>query len=194
VQHTAQNRFGEALEGLESGAGTIRRRRLQIWGALLIGLVGAVYILYATWQRGVEDQLQVVRQVAIEEGLSPLLVEAIVHVESSGNATAESRARAYGLMQLRLPTAGEVAGRPVTKQDLFDPRFNVQLGCRYLRKMMNRYGQDLRLALMAYNAGPGNVDRWRALDPDPAVILRDHAFRETRNYVVKIDRYMRAAR
>ena len=191
MQPTTKSRLGKALDDLPHGR-TTRRRRVVIWGGLVLALGGSLFILYATWQQEVADLRNVVQQVALEEGLDPRLIEAIVEVESGGNPTAVSPAKAYGLMQLRLPTAGEVAGRPVTEQDLFDPRLNVQLGCRYLRKMLRRFGNDLRLALMAYNAGPGNVDRWLAEERDPVRILRELAFRETRNYVHKIDRHLRS--
>jgi soluble lytic murein transglycosylase len=69
--------------------------------------------------------------------------------------------------------------------ELFDPLVNLDLGCRYLRRMLDRYG-DVRLALMAYNAGPGRVDQWLAAEPDPARVLRHHAFGETRAYVLRI--------
>jgi soluble lytic murein transglycosylase-like protein len=114
------------------------------------------------------------------------LVEALVEAESSGNPRAVSRAQAYGLMQVRVPTARDMAGRDVTVEELFDPVVNVDLGCRYLRRMLDRYGGDVRLALMAYNAGPGKVDQWRAAEPDPARILSNHAYGETRAYVLKV--------
>jgi soluble lytic murein transglycosylase len=89
-------------------------------------------------------------------------------------------------MQVRVPTARDMAGRDVTVEELFDPVVNLDLGCRYLRRMRDRYGGDLRLALMAYNAGPGKVDAWLAQEPDPAQVLRNVAYGETRAYVLKV--------
>jgi soluble lytic murein transglycosylase len=89
-------------------------------------------------------------------------------------------------MQVRVPTARDMAGRDVTVDELFDPVVNLDLGCKYLRRMLDRYKNDLRLALMAYNAGPGRVDQWLAQEPDPARVLRHVAFGETRAYVLRV--------
>jgi soluble lytic murein transglycosylase-like protein len=163
-----------------------RRRRLFVWGGLLLALAGSAGILVVLRGRQAAAQRHLIRQVALEEGVDPLLAEAVVEAESGGNPWAVSRARAYGLMQLRLPTAAEVAGRPVTAEELFDPRLNVELGCRYLRRLLDRYRGDERLALMAYNAGMGNLDRWRRKDPSTDRILEGLAFPETRAYVRKV--------
>jgi soluble lytic murein transglycosylase-like protein len=90
-------------------------------------------------------------------GLDPLLVLAVIHVESSFEPKAESRAGAVGLMQVRRPTLREELGRSrIRFSDAFDPLTNVQAGVRYLRRMLDRFG-ELDLALMAYNAGPGRL-------------------------------------
>ncbi len=162
-----------------------RRQRVRAWTGLGLALVGALALLLLVRQRGQREIRLLVKEAAIEAGLDPLLVEAVMRAESSGNPRAVSRAQAYGLMQLRLPTAEEMAGRRLDPEDLFDPSLNLELGCRYLRRLLDRY-KDLRLALMAYNAGPGNLDRWRRLTPDPGEILGQHAFAETRAYVAKV--------
>ena len=154
-----------------------RRRRLLVWGGVAVAFLGR------------EEEADLRRLVAIAargQALDANLVASIVHAESRGNPTAVSRAQAYGLMQLRIPTASEMAGRPVTVEELFDPSLNLDLGCRYLRRMLDRFDDNLLLALMAYNAGPGNVERWLAAESDPAAILRRHAFGETRAYVRKV--------
>jgi len=130
-----------------------------------------------------------VEAAAKKHGLRADLVEAVVRAESRGVPDAVSRKNAYGLMQLTLPTAREIARRDVTPRELFDPRLNLDLGCDYLKRLLVRYG-ELRLALMAYNAGPGNVDRWRREEPDPERILERLAFPETRAYVAKVLSYM----
>ena len=162
------------------------RRRVFVWGGLLFSLLGSVAIVVLVHKRALEELWPLVVVAAKRHDLDPDLVAAIVEAESSGNPTAASRAQAYGLMQVRVPTARDMAGRDVTVDELFDPVFNLEVGCRYFRLMRDRYKGDVRLALMAYNAGPGRVDAWLAAEPDPARVLRNVAFGETRAYVLKV--------
>ena len=92
-------------------------------------------------------------------GVDPLLVVALIHVESSFNPRARSRAGALGLMQVRVPTLREELRRPNARRaDALDPRTNVQAGVRYLARLVETFGA-VDLALMAYNAGPGRIQR-----------------------------------
>jgi len=152
----------------------------------MFSLLGSVAILVIAHHRVVEEMLDLVRLTAVRYDLDADVVAAVVQAESSGNPSAVSRAQAYGLMQVRIPTARDMAGRDVTVDELFDPVVNLDLGCRYLRRMLDRYNGDWRLALMAYNAGPGKVDQWLAVEPDPARALRNVAYGETRAYVLKV--------
>ena len=86
--------------------------------------------------------------------LSPNLLKSVARVESNFRPEAVSRAGAMGVMQLMPGTA---AGLGVT--DAFDPRQNIMGGAKYIRQMLDRYDGDIRLALAAYNAGPGTVNR-----------------------------------
>jgi soluble lytic murein transglycosylase-like protein len=160
-------------------------RRLFVWTGLAFSLLGSIAILVLAHEREMEEIRPLVVRIAERHRLDPDLVLSVVEAESGGNAAAVSRAQAYGLMQLRVPTARDMAGREVAVEELFDPVVNLDLGCRYLRRMLDRYG-DVRLALMAYNAGPGKVDAWLAAEPDPARALRHHAYGETRAYVLKV--------
>ena len=166
-----------------------RRRRLLVWCGVAVAFLGSMLLLYLARREKEADLRRLVGIAARGQGLDANLVAGIVHAESKGNPTAVSRARAYGLMQLRIATASEVAGRPVTVEELFDPALNLDLGCRYLRHMLDRFDDNVLLALMAYNAGPGSVERWLSEEPDPVAILRRHAYGETRAYVRRVLRH-----
>lgn len=92
--------------------------------------------------------------------LDPLLVIALIHVESSFDPDTVSSAGAAGLMQLREATMADVAARSgLRSMDPLDPVANIQAGVRYLAALVDSFG-DAELALMAYNAGPGRIRRY----------------------------------
>jgi soluble lytic murein transglycosylase-like protein len=101
------------------------------------------------------------------------LVRAVVQVESGYNPLARSPKGAMGLMQLMPATAQEFS---VTNP--YDPEDNVRAGVAYLRQLLDRYQNDEQLALAAYNAGPGAVDKHGQNIPP---------YRETQNYVTQIN-------
>ena len=106
------------------------------------------------------------------------LIHSVIQAESSFRADAVSPAGAQGLMQLMPATARELG---VT--DPFDVQQNIDGGAKYLRQMLDRFGGDLKLALAAYNAGPGTVARYDG----------DVPYRETRDYVRRVLAGMDAA-
>ncbi len=112
---------------------------------------------------------------ATANNLEPALVKAVIAAESNFSPSAVSHAGAQGLMQLMPQTA---AGLGV--EDPFHARENVSGGSRYLREMLDRYG-DLKRALAAYNAGPKAVDHYRGIPPYP----------ETEAYVKRVLAYYR---
>jgi soluble lytic murein transglycosylase-like protein len=119
----------------------------------------------------------VIREAAQRTGLPEALIDGVIRTESGYRPRAVSRAGARGLMQLMPATA-----RSLGVHDPFDPRQNVLGGSRYLRRMYDRFG-SVRLALAAYNAGPGAVLRHRGVPP----------YDETRRYVSTVlRRYQRS--
>ncbi len=129
--------------------------------------------LVATAVLEVEHQEEVehlVERLSPEYGLDPALVRAVVRAESNFNPDAVSPKGAEGLMQIM----------PATQQDVgcgnaFDPEQNLRAGMQYLKMMLDKYG-DVSLALAAYNAGPGAVDKYGGVPP----------YKETQAYVQKV--------
>lgn len=120
---------------------------------------------------------KLVREAADRHHVDPALIRAVIQTESNWNSGAVSRRGAGGLMQL-IPTTAQRFGA----NDLFNPQQNIDAGVRYLKTLLERYNGNLDLALAAYNAGEGAVDRAHGIP----------AYRETRNYVHKVqDAYFR---
>ncbi|MFW6202144.1 MAG: lytic transglycosylase domain-containing protein, partial [Gemmatimonadota bacterium] len=105
--------------------------------------------------------------IALSEGIEPSLAYRLVHVESRFTRRAVSHKGAVGLAQV-MPRTAFGMDPALSYTDLFEPETNLRLGFRYLRAMLERYGGDMRLALLAYNRGPGTVDQIRRQGGDPA--------------------------
>ena len=116
-----------------------------------------------------------IQKTASSVGVNQDLIHAIVKAESSYNPTAISNSGAIGLMQL-MPQTAQFLG----VNDPYDIEQNIQGGSSYIKNLLNRYDNNLPLALAAYNAGPGNVDKYGGIPP----------FDETINYVNKIMNYL----
>jgi soluble lytic murein transglycosylase-like protein len=106
--------------------------------------------------------------VALTERLDPDLAFRLVNLESQFNPRAVSRVGAVGLSQLMFSTAIQF-DPSVTRDDLYDPKTNLRIGFRYLRRLIAAYGGNVQLALLAYNLGEDAVDQARRSGKDPRV-------------------------
>ncbi len=120
------------------------------------------------WRRMAGEYADLIEKTAKKHNLDPMLLASVAHAESRFNPLAISHANARGMLQL-IPATAERFG----VKDVFDPEQNVNGGARYLRWLLDRYEGDTALALAAYNAGEGAVDRYDGVPP----------YRETINYV-----------
>jgi soluble lytic murein transglycosylase len=165
-------------------------RRFAVVTLLALAAVGGVAAWVATaepdWYQRVRYPLRyeaIVQAHATNYDLPPSLLAAVIYAESKFDSSARSDAGAVGLMQLLPDTARGIAARTggdrFVVDDLLDPELNVRYGSWYLRSLLDRYDDDLRTALAAYHAGPGNVDAWRR----KGVGIQ---FPETRTYVNRV--------
>ncbi|MFA5506068.1 MAG: lytic transglycosylase domain-containing protein [Vulcanimicrobiota bacterium] len=156
-----------------------RRRNLSSRGAETPAS-GDEYI-YKTVPKVEMTQLNIspiIEKYAAQHNLDPWLVRGVIEVESAFRPNAVSPVGAGGLMQLMPGTASYLGCR-----DRFDPEQNIAAGTRYLRMMLDRFG-DPNLMIAAYNAGPGNVERYGGIPP----------FAETQRYVVKVNKAWKQAK
>lgn len=175
----------------------IERSRKRIWPgvlavvALAVALAGprlaeqGMRLLYP------RKYAEVVSRESEEFGLPEELVYAVIRSESGFDHNACSRAGARGLMQLTEETFRWISEDHPPENggaDMYDPGDNVHCGCALLRRLLDHYG-ELRVALAAYNAGMGNVDKW--LEGEHSAdgrTLSSIPFPETEAYVEKVER------
>lgn len=125
---------------------------------------------------------------ARQRNLDPYQVAGLIRQESVFNVRAKSSANAYGLMQLLIPTARNVARKygisaEITEEALYEPDLNICLGTAYLRDMLDRFGR-IEYAAAAYNAGPLRIPQWKATLPTEIdEFVESIPFNETRGYV-----------
>lgn len=161
---------------------------------LLLAVATALYLGRVLERRTYKLKYpELIKLYSVEYSLDPYLVASVIHIESSNKKDAVSSAGALGLMQVMPETgkwiAGKLAVEPFSSDMLFEPELNIRFGCWYLEFLTERFKQDRFLVLAAYNAGHGNVEKWLK---DPLLSkdgqLTDIPFRETKNYVEKVQR------
>ncbi len=125
-------------------------------------------------------KLNCIEEAAYSFDIDPLLLKALVLVESNGNPKAVSKKGAMGLTQL-MPNTAKYLGI----EDPFDPMENVLGGARYLKEMLERFHGDLILALAAYNAGPKTIEHHKGLPDYPETITFIKRVLETWRELIK---------
>jgi soluble lytic murein transglycosylase len=176
---------------------TVRRRRI----AAVLGVAAltafAVAVVLPVFHHAVKEVVlplrheDIIRQQAREKRLDPALVAGVIFAESKFRDQT-SATGAKGLMQIQPETAKFIAHRSgataFETADLGTPQINIQYGTYYLRYLLDRYGENVVLAVAAYNGGETNVDRWIAESGrrGNAFKIEDIPFPETRAYVNRV--------
>ncbi len=136
----------------------------------------------------------VVKIEASKNNIDPYLIMAIIKTESNFNKEATSNKKAKGLMQIRDTTANDINNKinlvNQVEGNLFDENVNIALGCKYFNDLISNYNGNYYLAICAYNAGMGNVNKWieegkvdKNLNEYTNISL---PFEETRKYLKKV--------
>ncbi len=134
----------------------------------------------------------IVEKYSKKYDLDKYLVYAVIKSESKFDQYAVSHANAYGLMQLQSDTAADCARKlkmdVELPDDLYEPDINIHLGTYYLSWLLEKYDDDIVLAIAAYNGGIGNVDNWLSDSrySDGRGGLKNIPFAETANYVTGV--------
>jgi soluble lytic murein transglycosylase len=180
---------------------TRRRRRLLVGGAAVVAGVaaGLALGLFGKFDDVIQELTlplrheDIIRQQASEKGVDASLIAAVIYAESKFDDRTSS-AGARGLMQITPQAAKDIerhsGGTTFQLGDLSDPEINIRYGTFLLRELLDRYEGDVVAALAAYNAGPGNVDRWGGSD----LTVTEIPFPETRAYVEDVLDKQRAYR
>src|SRR2546428_13721459 len=146
-------------QSLEATRGELAVARLQLERANAI-------IDYSTHYNIAADLAAAIYDVALSEGVDPGLAFRLVRTESGFNPNAKSKAGAIGYTQV-LPSPARLYEPGLTNKQLFDRSTNLRPGFRHLRDLLERYNGNLRLALLAYNRGPGKVQELLDAGRDP---------------------------
>lgn len=173
--------------------GRVRRRRrfALVSIAALVGLAVGILVVSGAFDKAIKEFTlplrhdDIIREQSREKGVDASLIAAVIYSESKF-VDQTSHAGARGLMQIT-PDAAEYierqsGGTSFELEDLADPELNIRYGTFLLAELLERYDGDEAAALAAYNAGPGNADKWGG----SSLTVEDIEFPETRAYVEEV--------
>ena len=174
------------------------RRVAWLLAAVVVAAVAVAAIVAPGLDKAVKEIAlplrhdDIIRQQAADKQLDPALIAGVIYTESRFRDQT-SHAGAKGLMQLLPSTADDIArksgGTAFVQGDLADPQVNISYGSFYLRYLLQRYGGNVVLAVAAYNAGEGRVDKWIFATRQAGEDFdrtRHIPFPETRHYVEQV--------
>ncbi len=153
-----QSQFRSLQVSLDTTAGELELARLRLRRAEDI-------LRYSSEYQVPANMVELVYDVALREGIDPELAFRLVNLESGFTVRARSHANALGLAQVQ-PATARFYEPTITAEQLYDPETNLRIGFRYLRHLIETYG-DVKLALLAYNRGPGRVKELMDAGRDP---------------------------
>lgn len=143
----------------------------------------------------------IIKEEAAKNNIDPYLVLAIIKTESGFDKNVTSLKQAKGLMQIMDSTAKEMnqgENLDLNEESIYDENINISLGCKYLSTLIKRYNGNYYLAIISYNAGMGNVDKWideKIVSTDLNDTVNNNIpFKETKNYLKKVINYYKIYR
>ena len=156
--------------------------------AVFFFIISYVFVkINKTWKYS-----EFIHKYAAEYNVDPLLVKAIIKVESDFVPDAVSNKGAVGLMQIMPATGRQIAGylemENFKKEMLLNPETNIMFGVFYYKILNTMFKGNMNLILASYNAGLGNVTQWRQMNPIVEYDFEQMPFNETKQYVKKIDK------
>lgn len=171
------------------------KKKWKLYIILIVIIIMIILGIHAarTFVYPLEYKEQIIKY-SQNNNLDPYLILAIINTESKFNKDAVSNMKAKGLMQITKPTAEEIntmthSTEQINDETIYDVDVNLEIGCYYLASLIERYNGNYYLAICAYNAGIGNVNKWleqniisSTLDTTDVVL----PFEETTNYLKKV--------
>lgn len=170
----------------------IIKKILIVIAILLIFALATIFVLKSyVYPR---KHFDVIKEEAAKNNIDPYLVLAVIKTESGFNKLATSKKEAKGLMQIMDTTAQDINNNAnivdnIEDTNLYDENINIALGCNYLKSLIDKYEGNYYIAICAYNAGMGNVNKWL----NDGIISKDLntsninlPFEETNKYLNKV--------
>ncbi|MDD3304015.1 MAG: lytic transglycosylase domain-containing protein [Clostridia bacterium] len=166
--------------------------RILLIATILIAILLLIYNILRNYVYPLKH-FDIVKNEAAINNIDPYLIMAIIKSESGFNKNAVSNKQARGLMQIMESTANDIKDKldiELETDNLYDEETNIKIGCKYMKYLIDRYDGNYYIAICAYNAGLGNIDKWL----EQGIIQKDLdtntntqiPFKETAKYLDKV--------